>query len=155
MHLDITALLHWATQGSPNAYAFSRVIVTTNLGEVTANICSFLCGPGTGVTDFYGDLHVDALSGAIDTVEMDIVASPAFSQNANTVSALADPRISIDPSTPNAGAYSLLFSSGVGNAVGQPGAVPEPASWMLMLSGIGLAGLQLRRRAGPCKTIET
>ena len=133
VHLDITALLHWATQGSPNAYAFSRVIVT----------------------DFYGDLHVDALSGAIDTVEMDIVASPAFSQNANTASALADPRISIDPSTPNAGAYSLLFSSGVGNAVGQPGAVPEPASWMLMLSGIGLAGLQLRRRAGPCKTIET
>jgi hypothetical protein len=146
VHLDITTLLHWQTQGSPNAYAFSRVIVTTNLGEVTANICSFLCGSGTGVTDFYGDLHVDARSGGINTVAMDVYASAAFSQDANSASAFADPRISIDPLTLNAGNYALVFSGGVGNSVGQLPAVPEPSSWALLLLGLGGIQLGARRR---------
>ena len=141
VHLDIKTILHWATQGSPNAYAFSRVIVTTNQGEVTANICSFLCGAGSGVTDFNGALHVDALSGAINTVYMDVYADAAFSQNANTASAFADPYIFIDHSTLNFDDYSLLFSPGVGN-----GGVPEPATWSFMLAGLGLAGARLRRR---------
>ncbi len=149
VHLDITALLHWATQGSINAYAFTRVIVTTNLGEVTANICSYACGAGTGVTDFYGDLHVDALSGAINTVAMDVYATAAFSQDVNSASAYADPRISIDPLTANAGLYTLAFSDGIGNSVGQVPGVPEPAPWALMLAGLGCGGLQARRRRSP------
>jgi hypothetical protein len=55
VHLDIAALLHWDTPGdNPNAYAFSRVIVTTSLGEVFANICTNSCGVGTGLRDFFG-----------------------------------------------------------------------------------------------------
>lgn len=145
VHLDVTTLLHWATQGSPNAYAFTRVIVTTGRGEVTANICTLNCGPGSGVTDFFGDLHVDATSGAINTVAMDVSTFAAFSQNANTASAYADPMISIDPRTPNAGAYTLLFSDGVGNAIGAVPGVPEPAVWALMLAGCGVLGLRARR----------
>ena len=144
VHLDITTLLHWATQGSSNSYAFTRVIVTTSLGEVTASICSLLCGSGTGVTDFYGDLHLDALSGAIDTVAMDVSASAAVSQNASSASAFADPRISISPANPNASNYTLIFSDGVGNAVS---AVPEPDAWILMLAGCAAVGWRARRRA--------
>lgn len=149
VHLDVLALLHWATTANnPNTYAFSRVIVTTNLGEVFANICTISCGVGSGVRDFFGELHLDAQSGAINTVEMDVVANPAFSQDANSSGAFADPMISIDLSTPNAGAYSLIFSDGVGNAVGAPGGVPEPGAWALMLAGFAVAGARLRRRRG-------
>lgn len=142
VHLDIATILHAAFQGSPNSYVFSRVIVTTSQGEVTANICSRLCGAGTGVTDFKGVLHVDALSGAINTVYMDVYADAATGPNPSSASATADPIISIDQSTLNFGDYSLLFSPGVGN-----GGVPEPATWTLMLAGLGLAGARLRRRA--------
>ena len=142
VHLDIATLLHAAFQGSPNSYVFSRVIVTTNLGEVTANICSLNCGAGTGVTDFKGALHVDAMSGMLNTVYMDVYATAAAGPNAGSANASADPIISIDHTTPNFGDYSLLFSHGVGN-----GGVPEPATWTLMLAGLGLAGARLRRRA--------
>ena len=142
VHLDIATRLHAAFQGSPNSYVFSRVIVTTNLGEVTANICSFLCGAGTGVTDFKGALHVDAMSGVLNTVYMDVYADAAAGPNPSSASATADPIISIDHSTLNFGDYALLFSPGVGN-----GGVPEPATWTLMLAGLGLAGARLRRRA--------
>lgn len=146
VHLDIATLLHWATDGGPNAYAFSRVIVTTSLGEVTANICSQGCGAGSGVRDYGQDLRVDALSGAINMVEMDVnafaVTGPGV--GANTATAFADPVISIDPTTANAGAYSLSFSAGIGN--GAPGGgVPEPGAWALLIAGFGLAGARLRR----------
>ena len=144
VHLDIATLLSWATDGNPNSYAFSRVIVTSGLGEVTGNICTNSCGPGSGIRDYGQVLHLDALSGAINTVAMDISASPAFSQDATYVTVSADPLISIDPTTPNAGAYSLQFSAGIGN--GAPASAPEPASWALMIGGFGLAGGALRRR---------
>ena len=143
VHLDAATLLHWATAGSINANAFSRVIVTTSLGEVTANICSYNCGAGSGVTDFNGTLHVDAVSGVINTVYMDVYANAAYSQNANSASVFADPVLSIDPLTPNAGAFWLVFSDGIGNAVP---AVPEPANWVLMLAGFGVVGVSLGRR---------
>jgi hypothetical protein len=145
VHLDIATLLHWATDGNVNDYAFSRVIVTTSLGEVTANICTFGCGAGDGVTDFNGTLHVDAVSGAINTVYMEVSADSAAFMNPNPSYShvVADPILSIDPLTPNAGAYSLVFSDGIGNSAA---AVPEPANWALMLAGIGALGLIGGRR---------
>jgi hypothetical protein len=143
VHLDAATLLHWATDGNSNDYAFSRVIVTTGLGEVTANICSFNCGAGTGVTNFNRTLHVDAVSGTINTVYMDVYANAAGGPNASYSHVLADPILSIDPLTPNASAYWLVFSDGIGNSVA---AVPEPANWALMLAGIGALGFSFVMR---------
>ena len=47
---------------------------------------------------------------------------------------------------------TLSYAYAVGERIGdtggptEPGAVPEPASWALMIGGVGLAGGQLRRR---------
>jgi hypothetical protein len=55
-----------------------------------------------------------------------------------TATASADPDISIDPSTANAAAYSVLVSAGVPN--GSPGpppvGAPEPASLLLLATGL-------------------
>jgi len=56
-------------------------------------------------------------------------------------SALADPFISVDPSTPNASEYSIVVSDGVSNSP-----VPLPTSAWLMLSGLGGLVLLGRKR---------
>lgn len=62
-----------------------------------------------------------------------------------TVDANLDPVFTIDAayaaSHPN---VRLVFSEGVGN--GAAGAVPEPASWVLMMGGFSSIGLVARRR---------
>jgi hypothetical protein len=57
----------------------------------------------------------------------------------SSAQAFADPVITIDES-----GYTLELSPGVGN--GLVSAAPEPSSWLLMIAGVGLAGLMLRRR---------
>ena len=44
-----------------------------------------------------------------------------------------DPQFTIDPMTPNASAYSLAFSDGIGN----PSSVPEPATVWMVAIGLG------------------
>ena len=59
------------------------------------------------------------------------------------------PHVAIDPGTPNAGAYALVFGNGVGNAVV---AVPEPAARVLMLAGcvgVGWRTRHARQRHAP------
>jgi hypothetical protein len=59
-----------------------------------------------------------------------------------------DPYFSVAPGTPDASAYSFVFSAGIGNAPIAT-AVPEPSTWAMLL--VGFAGLGLtayRRRAG-------
>ena len=53
-------------------------------------------------------------------------------------SAFIDPYFSIDPSTPDAQDYQIFLSVGVEN-IGPAGAVPEMATWTMML--LGFAGL--------------
>lgn len=55
----------------------------------------------------------------------------------STTFAMVDPVIEVDPSDPNAGDFIVLTSPGIGNAV------PEPATWAMMLAGfagLGFAG---------------
>lgn len=42
--------------------------------------------------------------------------------------------------------YQAFDFGNISSAIGVSGAVPEPATWLLMIAGIGLAGWQLRRR---------
>jgi hypothetical protein len=52
-------------------------------------------------------------------------------------SATLDPKIIVDPSFPDASAYSIVFSPNVGGSAGS--AVPEPSTWAMMI--VGFAGL--------------
>jgi len=42
--------------------------------------------------------------------------------------------------------YDTMFKSNVSTDDGDPGAVPEPATWAMMVAGFGVAGVALRRR---------
>jgi hypothetical protein len=55
-------------------------------------------------------------------------------QGTASTSISVDPYFQIDPSTPDAAAYTLSFSSGIGNA---PIPTPLPAAAWLLLSGLG------------------
>ena len=55
-----------------------------------------------------------------------------------------DPYITIDPSTPNASLYTLVFSPGIGNGPPSAPAVPEPSTWAMIL--LGFAGLAFAGR---------
>lgn len=66
----------------------------------------------------------------------------------------------LDPYTLTAGNYTVAYS---GTAIGAPAgvgsnfvfsatAVPEPASWMMMMAGVGMMGFGLRRRKSSVKT---
>lgn len=66
---------------------------------------------------------------------------------AGTGSAFLDPFFAIDPNFANAGDYSLVFSAGVGNnPLGDGASVPEPASVLLLGTGLAAAGARCRRR---------
>ena len=73
-----------------------------------------------------------------------LTVSAGVSALTGTAYGFADPVISVDPSAPNAGEYSVDLSEGVGNT--NPTA-PEPATFAM--AGMALAGVfLLRRRAG-------
>jgi hypothetical protein len=103
-------------------------------------ICSMGCPDQS--TDFDGTLQVKTNPGYIGTVEMIVEAGGAFSDDPNSGYAYVDPYFYIDPSTPDASAYSITLSDGVGNGLQ---GVPEPGAWALMLTGVGVAGAGLRR----------
>jgi hypothetical protein len=68
--------------------------------------------------------------------------SPPCPPQTGDAQAFTDPSFKIDPSTPDADAFSLVFSDGIGNETGQPPAptVPEPGELALLalsLVGIG------------------
>lgn len=121
-------------------YAFAEIDVTayTSAG---VTICSSGC---TGQTGFTGILHVDAQSGFVDTVHLEIEAGGAFgnSSDFNGGMASADPYIYIDPNFAAAGDYSIEVSPNIGNVP----ATPLPATAWLLGSALGGAGLFMRRR---------
>lgn len=57
-------------------------------------------------------------------------------QGGGSADAFADPTFSIDPMTPNAAAYSFVFSDGIGNTA----PVPEPQAWALFACGLLVVG---------------
>jgi hypothetical protein len=61
-----------------------------------------------------------------------------------------DPILAIDPSTPDAGAYSIEFP-----AMGGAAPSPEPMTWALMLIGLAGVGAVLRARRASANSRET
>jgi hypothetical protein len=131
-----------------DAYAFSEIVVSAgsiSLGSVVA--CQSYGGtcPGDAAADFSGSFGVTVSSGTVDTLQLEVEASPNPALGPATASASADPLIEIDPSFSNAANYSITQSSGVGNATA---AAPEPGTLMLTCC-CGLFLLLARRYLRP------
>jgi hypothetical protein len=127
-----------------DAYAFSEIIVSagsTSLGSVVA--CQSYGGscPGNAAANFSGSFGVTVSSGTVETFQLEVEASPNPALGPATASASADPLIEINPSFSNAADYSIVQSSGVGNATAS---TPEPGT--LILIGCGGPFLLLARR---------
>ncbi|HUP08664.1 MAG TPA: PEP-CTERM sorting domain-containing protein [Caldimonas sp.] len=69
--------------------------------------------------------------------------------------AFADPYLSLDPSTPNAAAYTLEISPGIGNGPLEVTSVPEPETWALFVGGLSVVGFVSRRRIVRWGRLET
>jgi len=132
-------------------YAFAEIDVSAD-GTAEETICSLGCA--VGVTGFDGTLTVNAVSGTIytDAIHLEIEAGGARGGAAdfNGGTASADPRIFVDPSFAGASDYSVVLSPGIGNGVR---AVPEPATWAMLLLGVTGIGASMRaaRQRGICK----
>jgi hypothetical protein len=135
--------------GPSPVYAFAEILANTPLSGVGAVICNTGCSSSSSTAA--GTLHVNVYAGEAygNTVTLEIEALAAGYADilANSATAYADPRIYVDPSFANAGAYSIALSDGVGNGMAAP--VPEPSSLVLMLGGIGLVGCAAWRRMRP------
>ena len=134
--------------GPSPAYAFAEILANTPLSSGYAVICSSGCIDSS--SNAAGTLHVDVYAGEVNntiTLEIEAMAGGYANIPANSATAYADPRIYVDPTFANAGAYSIALSDGVGN--GMAAAVPEPSTTALMLGGMSLVGWAARRRRRP------
>jgi hypothetical protein len=144
-----TNLLTSVSDTGGNGLAFSEILIYTNngntfLGNRVActdenNNCI-----GSPPSEFSGSFGVTVSSGASDQLVLEIeVGAANHGTDGESVSAIADPMIMIDPNFAGAANYSLAFSPGVGNEVGP--AIPEPGTLTLICCGGAL--LLLRRRS--------
>jgi hypothetical protein len=71
----------------------------------------------------------------------------AIATDSGGSAAFVDPYVTIDPATPDASLYSLVFSPGIVNAPAQGGGggVPESVSWAMLLVGLGAVGAMMRK----------
>ena len=80
-----------------------------------------------------------------DYTELYIYAGASAIPGTGSAHASVDPVVTIDPTwLKEHPGYSLEFSPGVGN-----GAIPEPATWTMMILGAGLVGAGVRWRRAP------
>ena len=138
--VDIDAVLQQLTfnADSAPAYGFAEVVVNTPRSSSSTVICT---GCSNSANSFATTLQVFALAGEPGgnriTLEVEALAGGYADIPTNSASASADPRIYVDPSFANAGAYSIVLSDGVGNGIAP---VPEPATLAMMLSGLAFVG---------------
>jgi hypothetical protein len=123
---------------------FSEIIITADT-DAGVTICN------TGCTDeatgFTGTLQVNALSGTVYTnavhLEIEVIGALGGTSDFDGGMASADPFLFIASTFPDAGDYSIEVSPNIGNV---SEAVPEPATWGMLLVGFAaLAGLRYHR----------
>lgn len=116
--------------------ALARMIVSTTSGVFKG---FEVCTDDTRCEEssFSETISLNVLTGStLDSVTLYAEAQARINQFENErATAVADPYIYVDPTFPNAHLYSVVVSSGVGNAPHQP--VPEPATICLMGGGLG------------------
>lgn len=152
VELDIQGELFAQTFGSGGpAEADAGISMQQFSSQISCGNDNFQCGD----THFSGMVSVSAVGidflpegvisplTAYNTVQL---TARSLSQDGSSAQAFADPLITIDPSTPDAGDYVVLVSTGFGNADLGGGGVPEPATWGLMLIGFGGLGAVVRAR---------
>jgi hypothetical protein len=129
-----------------NAYAFSRLIVTTGGDNYFAqeSVAENPICDGTCSHTFDGTLHLNAKVGLDDSVYMEIEVETRYDNDVQSATASVDPYIYIDPTFARASDYGIEVSPDVGNT--PVSTVPEPGTWGLMLTGFGILGSTLRGR---------
>jgi hypothetical protein len=146
------------------AFDVSGLAVPLSGPQAVSMFCEHTDSTGQcGTRDFTTVLTIksftDTLAGGVGTIDLAVSAgaqgrslgfNAPYAVNGGVARATADPFFSIDPTFAlEHPGYRLVFSDGFSNGAlpGQSDAVPEPASWALMIAGFGLAGAALRRRA--------
>lgn len=128
----------------------------TNVFDKGCDGAGLICGSGgfnlalgfQSATNFLGGDPLDFIGGIL--LESDAFAgrtryTDRFGTAPGTAYAFIDPLITLNPAL--GPGYTLTIGGGqVGNGTPGAAAVPEPASWALMLVGFGVAGVTLRRR---------
>jgi hypothetical protein len=131
--------------GSIAFYGFSEIDVGPTLEET-------VCTDTTqcAASQFNGTLQLTVDSGDVVQVHFEVI-SESDTAFAGTASASADPMLSIDSSTLNAGLYCIQVSAGVGGGSCGVSATPLPATLPLFAGGLGFVGYLARRRKQKAK----
>jgi PEP-CTERM motif len=147
--VDLSGQVGGDTMGT-NAQASTSIQIITfaisSEGTASESPIYSATGPITGPQQQAVNLQFSLTAGQAYLIGLTADASvknccSTFPQSA---SAFFDPMITIDPSTPDASAYSIAFSPNLTST----GAIPEPSTWTLLLAGFGGLALISRRSLG-------
>jgi hypothetical protein len=125
------------TASSTSFLGFATIDIGTSLSET-------VCTRSTecSLSNFDGILSLTLNPGVVTPIHFELEASGNATLSGNAT-ASADPYIFIAPSNSNAGDYSIVVSSNVGN---EPLVTPLPAALPLFATGLGALGLLGWRR---------
>jgi hypothetical protein len=132
--------------------SYSGVSFATSSVTVIGQSDTTSCSASAGDPSYIGTVFVpefDVCNFVVhDTVDVGYqyeieISSFAESIRSESASSLADPYVQINPSTPNAGLYYLVFSDGIINA---PVSMPEPDTLGLLLGFCGFGAIVRGRR---------